>query len=258
MLQRRLIEQLRDANIAGSVTDELPASHPAVRITGTILRFDRAPNASGGFTATVALKLRADDDSGTPMLDDYYRAELPAAGNDIKSTVDAYGAALDKVFAEFYVDLATEAARMRDDASLRRLEEMGFAVYVPRALRDAAIARGATSSPRARVVLLARAESTSARALLAQVARALAFARVEASIAADAARIGDAAGLVVFGESLAREVGAAVPAERQEIDRPGRRRPARRNRGQRRGEEGALERASASRRALAKTRAVGG
>jgi ABC-type uncharacterized transport system auxiliary subunit len=105
VLQRRLIEQLRDANIAGSVTDELPASHPAVRITGTILRFDRAPNASGGFTATVALKLRADDDSGTPMLDDYYRAELPAAGNDIKSTVDAYGAALDKVFAEFYVDL---------------------------------------------------------------------------------------------------------------------------------------------------------
>lgn len=105
VLQRRLIEQLRDANIAARVIDELPASHPAVRISGTILRFDRAPNASGGFIATVALKLRADDDTGTPMLDDYYRAAIPAAGNDIKSTVDAYGAALDKVFAEFYVDL---------------------------------------------------------------------------------------------------------------------------------------------------------
>ena len=105
VLQRRLIEQLRDANVAGHVTDQLPASHPAVRISGTILRFDRAPNGSGGFNATVALKLRADDDSGTPMLDDYYRAELPTAGNDMKATVDAYGAALDKVFAEFYVDL---------------------------------------------------------------------------------------------------------------------------------------------------------
>jgi uncharacterized lipoprotein YmbA len=105
VLQRRLIEQLRDANVAARVTDELPASHPAVRISGTILRFDRSPNESGGVMATVAIKLRADDDQGMPMLDDYYRAELPAAGNDVKSTVDAYGAALDKVFAEFYVDL---------------------------------------------------------------------------------------------------------------------------------------------------------
>jgi hypothetical protein len=51
--------------------------------------------------------------------------------------------------------------------------------------------------------------------LLAQVVRALAFARVEASIAADVARIGDAVGLVVFGEPLAREIGAALPAERR-------------------------------------------
>ena len=108
VLQRRLIEQLRDANVAGSVTDQLPASHPAVRISGTILRFDRAPNGSGGFNATVALKLRADDDTGTPMLDDYYRAELPTTGTDIRSTVDAYGAALDKVFAEFFVDLCNK------------------------------------------------------------------------------------------------------------------------------------------------------
>jgi cholesterol transport system auxiliary component len=105
-LQRRLIEELRDSNIATHVTDELPASHPAVRISGTILRFDRAPTASGGFVATVALKLRADDDSGAAMIDDYYRSEMPAAGNDVKSTVDAYGAALDKIFAEFYTDLS--------------------------------------------------------------------------------------------------------------------------------------------------------
>jgi len=39
VLQRRLIEQLRDANIAGSVTDELPASHPAAGY--------RRPSANG-------------------------------------------------------------------------------------------------------------------------------------------------------------------------------------------------------------------
>jgi cholesterol transport system auxiliary component len=105
ILQRRMIQELREAKIAAQVTDELPASHPALRISGVILRFDRAPNGNGTYIATVALKLRADDASGTPMLDDYYRAELPAAGGDLKSTVDAYGAALDKVFAEFYADL---------------------------------------------------------------------------------------------------------------------------------------------------------
>ncbi len=105
ILQRRLILALRETKIAAQVTDELPASHPALRISGVILRFDRAPNGTGSYVATVALKLRADDASGTPMLDDYYRAELPAAGGDLKATIDAYGAALDKIFAEFYADL---------------------------------------------------------------------------------------------------------------------------------------------------------
>ena len=105
VLQRRLIEQLRHANIAAQITDELPASHPAVRIGGVILRFDRVPVAGGGYKAIVALKLRADDAGGLPMIDDYYRAELPVGGNDIKATVDTYGAALDQIFAQFYADL---------------------------------------------------------------------------------------------------------------------------------------------------------
>jgi len=105
VLQRRLILELRETKIAGDVTDQLPASHPAIRISGVILRFDRAPNGSGGFNATVALKLRADDIDGLPMIDDYYRAELPTSGADIKAAVDAYGAALDQIFAQFYADL---------------------------------------------------------------------------------------------------------------------------------------------------------
>ena len=101
---------------------------------------------------------------------------------------------------------------MRDDASRARLQEMGFELYVPRGVRSAAVAgRTVAAASRARVVLIARGEN----ALIAQVARALAFARIDAPIASDASRIGDAAGLVVFGAPLAREVGAAVPAERQ-------------------------------------------
>lgn len=104
---------------------------------------------------------------------------------------------------------------MRDDASRARLEEMGFELYMPRGVRSAAVVERAAALPRvARVALIAR-ENASAHALLAQVVRALAFARIEAPIASDTSRIGDAAGLVVFGAALAREIGAAVPAERQ-------------------------------------------
>jgi ABC-type uncharacterized transport system auxiliary subunit len=105
ILQRRLIAQLRASKIAAQVTDELPASSPAIRISGIILRFDRVPAAAGGWTAVVALKLRADALDGRPIVDDYYRAEEAAAGNDIRSTVDAYGAALDRIYAQFHADL---------------------------------------------------------------------------------------------------------------------------------------------------------
>ncbi|HEU4665576.1 MAG TPA: ABC-type transport auxiliary lipoprotein family protein [Dokdonella sp.] len=105
ILQRRLIAQLRASKVATQVTDELPASNTAVRISGIILRFDRVPTANGGWSAVVALKLRADGGDGRPIVDDYYRADEAVAGNDIRSTVDAYGAALDRIYAQFHADL---------------------------------------------------------------------------------------------------------------------------------------------------------
>lgn len=106
ILQRRLVLELRRSNIAPAVTDELPESDPAIRIRGIILRFDRVPRADGGFNAVVSLKLRADDVHGASLVDDYYRAEKPASGVDLKSTVDAFGAAIDIIFAKFHSDLA--------------------------------------------------------------------------------------------------------------------------------------------------------
>jgi len=113
ILQRRLIAQLRDAAVASQVTDELPASQPAIRVSGVIIRFDRVPSAGGGFTAAVALKLRANALDGSPMIDDYYHVEVPATGTDVKSTVDAYGAALDTIYAQFFADLRKHGALAR-------------------------------------------------------------------------------------------------------------------------------------------------
>jgi hypothetical protein len=118
---------------------------------------------------------------------------------------------------------AIAEVRMRDEASLARLEEMGFAVYVPRsALRAAPEPSRAPSPPvprdaRARVMLLAREDTRAARALVAGVRRALAFARIDSDVAGaiDAQRLGDANGLVAFGDAFAREVGVHLPASRQ-------------------------------------------
>jgi hypothetical protein len=120
---------------------------------------------------------------------------------------------------------------MRDEASLARLEEMGFAVYMPRGARSepsrvqdvtAASSQSAARHEsravmRARVVLLAREDSKAARALVAGVRRALAFARIESEVATaiDEQRLGDAKGLVAFGDAFAREVGVRVSASRQ-------------------------------------------
>jgi len=113
---------------------------------------------------------------------------------------------------------------MRDEASLARLEEMGFAVYVPRGVRSAPspaaspqAARSRETRAGARVVLLAREDSKAARALLAGVKRALAFARIDGDVvsAIDEQQLGDAKGLVAFGEAFAREVGVGISATRQ-------------------------------------------
>jgi len=110
---------------------------------------------------------------------------------------------------------------MRDEASLARLEEMGFAVYVPRGVRGApspaASPQPAPSRAGARVVLLAREDSKAARALVAGVKRALAFARIDGDVvsAIDEQQLGDAKGLVAFGEAFAREVGVGISATRQ-------------------------------------------
>jgi hypothetical protein len=128
---------------------------------------------------------------------------------------------------------------MRDEASLRRLAEMGVDVYLPRAVMtrvaDAIVvvaaeaqlaggaARSAHASPMeeaantANVLLLADIDSPRTKTLLADVVRTLKFAHVSCAHAGvrDEAALSVAAGLVMFGEVHARAVGALLTAQRQ-------------------------------------------
>ena len=121
-----------------------------------------------------------------------------------------------------------------DDASLHRLAEIGIDVYLPRAdhgaqaaaIEPAAViaataevadvAAPALASPHG-LLLVAPAPTDAARALRADIERALGFARVACRVldAADEGVLAAAAALVVFGEAQARAVGALLPAQRQ-------------------------------------------
>ena len=104
-LQDRLVEALRASGISPLVTDRLPASTQALRIHGSIVRYERIKRETG-FVVVVALQMRVDQDQGEPLLERTYRAEVPAADVEMVSTVNAFGAAIDQVFATFYTDLA--------------------------------------------------------------------------------------------------------------------------------------------------------
>ena len=104
-LQARLTGMLRESGITSLVTDRLPASTPALRVHGRIVRYERVPR-DGGFVAAVVLEMRVDQDQGEPLIERTYSAEIPAADAGMTATVDAFGRAIDKDFAAFYADLA--------------------------------------------------------------------------------------------------------------------------------------------------------
>jgi len=105
-LQDRLVEVLRESGISPLVTDRLPASTQALRIHGSIERYERIKR-DAGFVVVVSLHLRVDQDQGEPVLEKAYSAEKPAADVNIETSVTAFGAAIDQVFAAFYADLVS-------------------------------------------------------------------------------------------------------------------------------------------------------
>jgi cholesterol transport system auxiliary component len=110
MLQRRLIASLRDAGVSRIVTDRLPNEIDALRIEGRLERFERVQRADG-WAIAVGLSLRADARDGKPpLVMKEYVEEAAAGGASVRDSVEAMGAALDRIYAAFVRDL-DEAAR---------------------------------------------------------------------------------------------------------------------------------------------------
>jgi uncharacterized lipoprotein YmbA len=104
-LQSRLTTMLRDSGIATLVTNRLPASNQALRVRGSILRYERIKRDQG-YDAVVAFEMRVEQDSGEPIIEQTYTAQVAAADATVAGTVRAFGAAVDQAFAKFYGDLA--------------------------------------------------------------------------------------------------------------------------------------------------------
>lgn len=105
LLQRRLIDTLRKARMAPLVTDRLPASEPALRLTGLINRFERVRVGEDRWKIHVGMQFRLDRDYERPLLLRDYRAEVDAEGTSIQATVRAFGKAIDECFASLRTDL---------------------------------------------------------------------------------------------------------------------------------------------------------
>jgi uncharacterized lipoprotein YmbA len=104
-LQSRLTTMLRDSGIATLVTNRLPASNQALRVRGSILRYERI-KSDQGYQVQVAFEMRVEQDSGEPIIEQTYTAQVAAADATIEGSVRAFGTAVDQAFARFYSDLA--------------------------------------------------------------------------------------------------------------------------------------------------------
>lgn len=110
MLQRRLIQNLRDSGAAEVVSDRLAARVDALRIQGRINAFERLQQADG-WQVLVAFSLRAErSGADLPILMKDYRVQLPAGGDAMTDTTRSVGAAIDQIFARFLRDLAEVTA----------------------------------------------------------------------------------------------------------------------------------------------------
>ena len=105
LLQQALVDYLRAANFARTVTSEPGRQPPAWRLSGVVRRFERQKNGSG-WQAVVSLELRADPAGGRePLLLRQYETVIAADGDGMEATVAAFAKATGSLFDRFVADL---------------------------------------------------------------------------------------------------------------------------------------------------------
>jgi len=107
LIQAYLIDYLRAAKAAVSVTRYEPGATADGTISGHIDRFERIVGGEQD-RVTVALDLHyaAADRPATPAFDKRYEATVPVRGRTMDAVVTAFGTALDRIGGAFVHDLA--------------------------------------------------------------------------------------------------------------------------------------------------------
>jgi len=107
LLQQALVDFLRAANVAPTVTSDAGRLELDYRISAVVRRFERQ-KTSDGWKVAVTLELRADAAAGDrPLLLNEYAALVPVKSDDMEGTVRAFSAASGDVFTRFLADLAS-------------------------------------------------------------------------------------------------------------------------------------------------------
>jgi cholesterol transport system auxiliary component len=123
-IQRRIVDLLGNYRISPLVSPRAsPRSEPS-QLTGTIERFERIKNATGGqWRVAVALRLRLEAHrASVPLLEKRYEVMLDVAGDTIANSVDSFGQAVDQITAQFVQDLRlTLANAARNGAPAARV-----------------------------------------------------------------------------------------------------------------------------------------
>lgn len=105
LLQRRLIDQLNAAHVSDLVSDRLTSNIDALHVSTLIRGFERTQEG-GRARCLVRLQIRVDRSQlNTPLLIKDYGAEGVSEKDDIASTVQCLGAAVDEIFAGFIDDM---------------------------------------------------------------------------------------------------------------------------------------------------------
>ncbi|MEN8175613.1 MAG: ABC-type transport auxiliary lipoprotein family protein [Pseudomonadota bacterium] len=105
LLQHHLVDYLRAANLARQVVTDGASLDWNYLLKGHLKRFERAEKG-GGAEAMVEITFALERfESRTPVLVKTYRAAEPIRGDDIYTSVDAFAAALDDIYARLLADI---------------------------------------------------------------------------------------------------------------------------------------------------------